>query len=280
MTTSRAPLRAELLDALRAPGGPYARIDAVEEAGSTNVDLAADSTAGDLSVLIATHQNQGKGRLGRGWAAPPRSSLAVSIKFAPEALPDEAYGWLSMLCARSLVAALEGRGVQAALKWPNDVLIASAEGGQWRKVAGLLAQLVPSAAADGRPAVVVGAGINVNVTADELPVPTATSLTAAGYEATLDDVAHGYLTAVASDYRALVAAGSVERAGLRERVAGRMATIGAVVRAELPGGEQLEATATGLAADGGLEVRTAEGARRTLHAADVVHLRRSDGGYA
>ncbi|MBG6083917.1 biotin--[acetyl-CoA-carboxylase] ligase [Zhihengliuella flava] len=276
----RAALDSAAFDALRAPAGPYSRIDVVEETGSTNADLVADSTAGDRSALIATHQSQGKGRLGRGWSAPARSSLAVSIKFAPERFEDGAYGWLSMLCALSLVSALEARGVNAAVKWPNDVLIASPDGGPWRKVAGLLAQLVPPVAADQRTAVVVGAGINVNVSAQELPVPTATSLTAAGYAASLDAVACDYLAAVDREYSRLLAAGTVERSGLRDRVAARMATIGVDIKAELPGGEALEATATGLALDGGLDVRTVAGERRVLHAADVVHVRRSQGGYA
>ncbi|GHD08078.1 biotin--[acetyl-CoA-carboxylase] ligase [Zhihengliuella salsuginis] len=281
---ARPPLGPGRLDALRAPAGPYAEITVVEETGSTNVDLAAAAgSAGDLTVLATDYQNAGKGRLGRGWSAPPRSSLAVSVLFKPDRLPAEAYGWLSMLCARSLVEALESHGVRAGIKWPNDVLIAPLEPGAdgWRKLSGLLAQLVPGT--DGRPpAVVVGAGININLTAGELPVATATSLALSGYDVGSTEILSTYLERVAARYRELTSSGGDARAlgELRGLVAERMATIGAVVRAELPDGQQLEGTATSLEADGGLTLTGADGERHTVHAADVVHLRRADGGYA
>ncbi|RZU62024.1 biotin--[acetyl-CoA-carboxylase] ligase [Zhihengliuella halotolerans] len=281
---ARPPLEAGRLDALRSPAGPYAAITVVEETGSTNADLAVVANASaDLTVLATSHQSAGKGRLGRGWTAPPRSSLAVSILFKPDRLPAEAYGWLSMLCARALVEALEARGVRAAVKWPNDVLVAprDRDDGRWRKVAGILAQLVPAAA--GRvPAVIVGTGINIDLTNEELPVPTATSLAHSGYDVGGTDILTGYLERVAARYGRLVAGGGDARAlgELRGLVAESMATLGAVVRAELPDGRTLEGTATALEADGGLTLTGAGGEGHTVHAADVVHLRRADGGYA
>lgn len=280
----RPPLEVAGLDALRAPAGPYAAITVVEETGSTNADLAAQAqSSADLTVLASGHQSAGRGRLGRGWSAPPRSSLAVSILFKPARLPAEAYGWLSMLCARALVEALEARGVRAAVKWPNDVLIAPGAPGAdgWRKAAGILSQLVPGAAG-GPPAVVVGAGINIDLTAEELPVPTATSLAHSGYDVGAADILAGYLERVSARYARLAGAGGDARAlgELRGLVAESMATLGAVVRAELPDGRVIEGTATALEADGGLTLTDAAGGRHTVHAADVVHLRRADGGYA
>jgi BirA family biotin operon repressor/biotin-[acetyl-CoA-carboxylase] ligase len=63
-------------------------------------------------------------------------------------------------------------------------------------------------------------------------------------------------------------------------VAERMATLGARVRAELPGGEFLDGTAAELAPDGALVVRDAAGELHRILAGDVVHLRRADGRYA
>lgn len=285
----RAPLDATTLRRDLVDTGVLHRLDVVDSTGSTNTDLAAAFTAEpvawpEISVHATDFQSAGRGRLERTWQAPPRSSLAVSILFRPApggaTAPEDAYGWLSMLCATALATALrETAGVQAELKWPNDVIVSG------RKVAGVLAQLVP--APDGPPAVVVGAGVNVTLGRDELPVPTATSLLLE--EATTLDTTvllTGYLRQAASLYTGFLRTGG--RAGepigggpsLRERVSGTMSTIGAPVRAELPGGATLEGTAVGLEPDGALAVLAADGTTNVVHAGDVVHLRRTDGRYA
>lgn len=280
----RQPLNGAALRAtLAQPAGPYARLETVESTGSTNADVAEAAAAHpgdwpDLSVLATDFQSAGKGRLERVWQAPPRSSLAASILFRPGSaaggpLPAGAYGWLSMLCALALAEAIEeATGLDARIKWPNDVLV----GG--RKVAGLLAQLVPA----GRvPAVVVGSGVNVGLTEAELPVPTATSLLLEGAP-TIDNtvVLGAYLRRVAVLYGDFVAAEGDAAAGLRVGVSARMATLGARIRADLPGGATLEGTAVGLEADGALRVRSGDGTETVLRAGDVVHVRRADGGYA
>lgn len=293
----RAPLDATgLTRRLVDDSGAIARLDVVESTGSTNTDLAAAFAADpgnwpDLSVLATDFQSAGKGRLERSWQAPPRSSLAVSILFRPSiggsAPPQGAYPWLSMLCALALAESLEtAAGVDARLKWPNDVVV------DGRKVSGVLARFVPAGALPGAlPGVVVGAGVNVSLTAGELPVPTATSLLLAGARTTDTTVLlEAYLRAAAGLYRGFLADGADADGGeadgggrrdsLRARVAARMATLGASVRAELPGGSTLEGTAVGLDAHGGLQVRTADGGVATVTAGDVVHVRRTDGRYA
>lgn len=285
----RAPLDAGALRRELVGRGVIARLDVVESTGSTNTDLAAafaaDPTARpEISVLATDFQSAGRGRLERTWQAPPYSSLAVSILFRPAppgaAVPQDAYAWLSMLCATALAAALrETCGIDADLKWPNDVVV----GG--RKVAGVLAQLVPDPA--GPPAVVVGTGVNVTLGRDELPVPTATSLLLEG-ATTVDTTVllTAYVRQAAHLYRGFLRAGG--RAGepidggasLRERVSAAMATLGAPVRAELPGGATVEGTAVGLEPDGALSVRTPAGTTTVVRAGDVVHLRRTDGRYA
>lgn len=285
----RTPLDATALRRDLVEPGTIRRLDVVESTGSTNTDLAAAFTADprdwpEISVLATDFQSAGRGRLERTWQAPPRSSLAVSILLRPAPggapAPEDAYGWLSMLCATALAAALrETAGVPAELKWPNDVIVAG------RKVAGVLAQLVP--APGGPPAVVVGAGVNVTLGRDELPVPTATSLVLE--DATTVDTTvllTAYLRETASLYAGFLRAGGRAGAaidggaGLRERVAATMATLGAPVRAELPGGNTLEGTAVGLEPDGALSVRSSDGTTTAVRAGDVVHLRRTDGRYA
>ena len=129
----------------------------VEECTSTQRLLDPDETEG---ATVATDlQTHGRGRLGRTWAAPSGRALLFSVLLHPRP-PMVLWPELSLVAGDSVAAALrEEAGVAAELSHPNDVLI----GG--RKVAGIL----PEATA-GR--VVLGIGVNVNQTAEELPVDT------------------------------------------------------------------------------------------------------------
>jgi BirA family biotin operon repressor/biotin-[acetyl-CoA-carboxylase] ligase len=158
-------------------------------------------------------------------------------------------------------------GVEARLKWPNDLLAAGA------KLAGILAE-----ASGG--AVVVGIGLNVSTEPPELPQPRpgalpATSLAAAGATA-LDrgDILLALLAGFERRYRAWQqAGGDPDRSGLREEYVRWSATIGRTVRAELPGGQALSGSAAGVDSDGRLLVRLSPGSEVAVAAGDVVHLR-------
>ena len=112
------------------------------------------------AVAATDHQTGGRGRLGRTWEEPPGSSVLVSVLLRPPAgrrLPE-----LSLVAALAVAEAVEVAVVLAAqVKWPNDVML------NRRKVAGILSEL-----SDGT--VVVGIGINVNQTRDELPLDAPT----------------------------------------------------------------------------------------------------------
>jgi BirA family biotin operon repressor/biotin-[acetyl-CoA-carboxylase] ligase len=126
--------------------------------------LAPDAPEGALAVT--DHQTAGRGRLGREWVAPAGTSVLCSVVLRPPVesarLPE-----LSVVAGRACAEAIrEIARVEPTVKLPNDVLV----GG--RKVAGILAE-----ASDGR--VVLGIGINVHQTADQLPAntdPPATAL--------------------------------------------------------------------------------------------------------
>lgn len=271
--------------ALCAPRGPYARFELVQETGSTNTDLAGYATRGaaqwpDLSVLTAEAQTAGRGRLDRLWLAPERSSIIVSILLRPvnaagRPLPTRSYSWLSLLAALSLVQAIrEQAQVPASIKWPNDVQV------DGLKLAGILAQVVGSP--DGTPpAVVVGTGVNVCLTADELPVSGATSLLLE-YAATTDRniLLKAYLRTFSAHYRSLCGvdgnAGAPwpDGTSLAAKISEAMGTIGRQVRAELPGGGQICGYAAGLDPDGALQIRDEKNVLHTVSAGDVVHLRR------
>ncbi|MFD6691149.1 biotin--[acetyl-CoA-carboxylase] ligase, partial [Streptomyces bacillaris] len=106
----RPPLGAAALrSALIRPGGPWTRLRVVEVTGSTNADLAAAAKAGDAApgeILIAEEQTSGRGRLGRGWSAPPRSGLFFSVLLAPEPeVPTERLPWLPLLAGVAAASA-------------------------------------------------------------------------------------------------------------------------------------------------------------------------------
>ena len=276
---TRPPLRAEALRrALLTEETPWRELEVVAETGSTNADLAArarDGAAAGL-VLLAEHQTAGRGRLGRAWEEPPQTSVIASVLLRPSA-PPARWGWLPLLAGLAVVDVLTRQcGLPARLKWPNDVLVP--EHGDWRsdeprKVCGILAEVVATGAG---PAVVLGAGINVGQSAEELPVPGATSLRLAGSAVTERDiVVRAYLRALGRRYGDWEAAGGDPRVGgtgpaYREACA----TIGEPVRVELPTGV-LTGLAEGVDDDGRLLVRDDAGTTHPLAAGDVVHARLS-----
>jgi BirA family transcriptional regulator, biotin operon repressor / biotin---[acetyl-CoA-carboxylase] ligase len=139
-------------------GRPYLY---VERCSSTQRLLPGDAPEG--AVAAAEEQTEGRGRLGRRWLSPPRASVLLSLVVRPR-LPAARWPELSLVAGRACADALTSvTGLAPAIKEPNDVLIAG------RKVAGILAE-----ASEGR--VVLGVGINVNVPAEQLPEPSATSL--------------------------------------------------------------------------------------------------------
>jgi BirA family biotin operon repressor/biotin-[acetyl-CoA-carboxylase] ligase len=249
------------------------RLVVVERTGSTNrdlVELASADPSGwpHLSVLLTDEQTAGKGRLDRSWQAAPGTSLAVSVLLRPDQLPGTlpvgAFGWLPLLAGVAMKRAVAGQGIaEAELKWPNDVLIAG------RKVCGILAELLPDASG-----VVVGSGVNLTMTAEQLPVPTATSLALAGVAAPdADALLADYLTSLSTlVYELANAGGDADAAGIRALVEKECATIGRDVRIELPDGTVRETRATGLDEDGRLVVIT-DGGTASVAAGDVTHLR-------
>jgi BirA family biotin operon repressor/biotin-[acetyl-CoA-carboxylase] ligase len=270
-------------DKLTVPG--FVRVEVVETSPSTNAELVAavrsDPAAWPApSALVAEHQTAGRGRAGRAWETPARAGLTVSVVLRPQ-VPAGTLGWLPLLAGLAVVRAVSDGGVTAAVKWPNDVLLPADDTvaglGRYRKVAGILAEVVPAEAGSGEPpAVVLGIGLNVSQTVAELPVPTATSLALAGHpRPDRTDV----LVRMLGEVHAVVrrwerAGGDAAAAGLLDEYAAVSATLGTRVRAELAGGAGvLEGEAVGLDESGALVVRPDSGEERAVTAGDVWHLR-------
>ena len=240
---------------LEAPTGTrFGPVAHVSETGSTNADLAARvADAPDGLVRITDHQTAGRGRLDRRWDAPPGTNLLVSVLVRPRWTADR-HPLVTTALAVATVDTLVGLGLNAAIKWPTDVVLFG--GLAPGKVAGILAELV----AGPPPAVVVGLGLNVGwpLPDDDAP-PGATSLTAAGTAATQGDL----LIAVLAEFEA--------RLSDLEAPRHRSATVGSEVRVEASDGP-LVGTAVGLDLDGSLLVDAGDGPV-TIRAGDVVHLR-------
>lgn len=230
----------------------------LDSSASTNADLASAARDGASAgaVLATENQSAGRGRLDRRWEAPVGSGIAVSVLLRPDVLPPSRWGWISLATGVALVDAVNGFGLQAALKWPNDVEV------DGRKIAGILVERVETN--DG-PAAIVGFGLNTAMTSDQLPVPTATSLHLHGVDVSKEDALAAALRALAS----VLPLVSDDANALRDRYRGACSTIGATVRVELPGDEMLDGLATDVDEQGRLVV---DG--RAISAGDVVHVRR------
>ncbi len=242
-------------------------VEVVEEVGSTNA-LVADrgrEGAGQGLVVVAEHQNSGRGRLDRSWEAPARSALTFSVLLRPTA-PTRSWPWLPLLAGYAVAKALRGAGFEASVKWPNDVLLAD------RKVAGILVERIETSSG---PAAVVGVGLNVGMTAEELPVAEATSLylgSADGVAPDRTDLLVALLQTLSEAYTAWEEGGDLAGIRLAESYVAACATVGRQVRVDLPAGEVLTGTATGVDPSGRLLVET-DGVRTAVNAGDVVHVR-------
>jgi len=241
--------------------------------GSTNADLlAAAPDLPHLAVIATDTQTAGRGRLDRVWTAPSGTSLAISVLLRPllptgGLLPPERWGWIALMTglAMSETVADIAPGIRPDVKWPNDLLV----GG--RKLCGILAEIAPDSS------IVVGVGINTAMTAEQLPVETATSLAVEGAlvdDDLLDRLLAGFLLRLDARLTALLGAdGDADASGLRAAVEAACVTLGREVRVELPGTEPLRGRATGIDEGGRILVSQADGRVVAVSAGDVVHLR-------
>src|SRR5271163_630004 len=264
----RAPLDAAALrDGLVGPGMPWRQLDVVDETGSTNADLIAWAQGGadiDGSVLLAEYQNAGRGRHGRQWFAPPRAQIALSVGVGGSAVPRSGWGWLPLATGVAVADALTAVcGVEAGLKWPNDVLV---DGG---KLAGILAEVaVPTSV------IVLGLGLNVTLTAEEAPDPVATSLLMLGSSATdRNTLARCILRELALRIDAWRTAGGADPALVADYQRYSV-TLGSRVRASMPGDREVVGVARAVDETGRLCIDTG-GQTVTISAGDITHLRPS-----
>jgi BirA family biotin operon repressor/biotin-[acetyl-CoA-carboxylase] ligase len=261
----RPPLdAAALTSAIVGEGSLWRSVQVLETVGSTNAVLGAEAAedAPEGTVLVAEHQEAGRGRLARTWVSPPRAGLTVSVLLRPD-VPASRRSWLPLLTGVALAGALrEVTGVRTSLKWPNDLL--APYGG---KLAGVLAE------ASGN-AVVIGVGLNVTTSAAELPEGGTSLLLAGARRPDRSALLVAYLSALADRYQGWTRMlGDPIGSGLARDYLAWSATVGTTVAVTLPDGAVVQGVAEAVDWDGRLVVATDAG-RVELASGDVRHVRR------
>ena len=265
----------------------FTTIDYVEKTGSTNTDLMQATNVADGTVLLADEQLSGKGRLGRSWTAPAGSQVIFSVLLLPESL--EHLGTLPLAAGLAVTDSIE----DTVLKWPNDVHI------DGNKLCGILAEAGPvgqafkaapkteltkvevgkaevnkaevnkaelnKAVGGAAPSarVVVGMGINVTLTREDLPIEKATSLELEGRDTDRTELA---ITVLKNLRRRIVQWENQDPQLLRDYRA-VCSSLGQEVRLETPSGD-----VTGHVDDIGEDGRIMV-AGEYYSAGDVTHLR-------
>jgi len=247
---------------LARPGAKIAHAVIVKDkTGSTNDDARELALRGAAAgtVVIAEEQGKGRGRLGREWHSPAGVNLMFSVILRPS-LPAEKVGLVTIAAGVAMARAVRGLcGLDARIKWPNDVRVSG------KKLAGILAE-----AGGGTAYVVLGVGLNVNLDAAALPEELkkiATSLLAeTGREWRRADVFRRAM----EELEAAMAALESDAGAILSEWRDLAEVMGKRVRVETPGGV-FTGTAAGIRESGALVIKDdASGREREIVAGDVA----------
>lgn len=238
--------------------------EVVERVGST-MDLARERFAGhapDGYVVLAEHQEGGRGREG-GWECPPGRGVLLSVVLR-RGLPSAEQHLVAIMGAVAAAEAVGRFGVPARIKWPNDVVVASRGAGELRvrKLGGVLVE--PVRRGDAAPAHILGLGLNVNQTADELPAGAPVEATSMcrerGRQFDRNALCRALLDELSGWYRRLAM-------GQKEHILARWRTLscllGQGVRAQL-GDQVVSGTVVGIRSTGELILEDAAGGQTFL----------------
>ncbi|MCW8893066.1 MAG: biotin--[acetyl-CoA-carboxylase] ligase [Deltaproteobacteria bacterium] len=237
-----------------------------EEIDSTNVEIRkmAEQGAAEGTVVIADRQSAGRGRLGRRWESPSAVNLYCSILLQPQ-IPVHQAPQLTFLSAVAVAETLnQVCQLSATVKWPNDVLVGGA------KIAGLLNEM--NAETERIHFVILGVGINLNMTAEQFPdalkYPTTSAFLETGRPVDRGSFLCTFLQLLDQYYLEFQAQGF---APIRRRWEGLCTMMNSAVSVEQPSGA-IQGTVVGLDQDGALRVRCANGQIERILAGDVRPL--------
>ncbi|HXF58103.1 MAG TPA: biotin--[acetyl-CoA-carboxylase] ligase [Actinomycetota bacterium] len=233
--------------------------------GSTNADLLrlAAQGAPEWTVVVAGHQEAGRGRLGRSWFSTEGASLLVSVLLRPSLAPEDA-PLLTLLGGLAAAEACRAAcGVDARCKWPNDLVVRE------RKLGGVLVEA--GVRGGSVQHVVVGLGVNVAQRPDDFPRdlrPLATSVAMEGGRADPVSLLRAFLAELGARYRA---DGANLRAEVLPAYRAVCATVDREVRALTTSGGTVEGRAVGVGDQGELLVATAAGVA-AVRFGEVAHV--------
>lgn len=143
--------------------------DAIDSTNTYALELGRQGAA-QGTVVAASFQSQGRGRLGKSWQSPPGRGLYFSIILRPE-LENKDLAKVTLAAGLAVCEALDAvAGTNARMKWPNDILLSG------KKTAGLLAESVQMPAGQ-KNLVVLGIGVNVATRRNDFPAALQESAT-------------------------------------------------------------------------------------------------------
>lgn len=238
-----------------------------EETASTNDVARALAEAGHPHgvTVVADHQTAGRGRRGAEWFSPPRKNLLLSVVLRPSS-PAREWPRLTHIAALAVCEGIESvlPSLRPQVKWPNDIFLSG------RKTAGLL--LESAFPAQAPPFAVLGLGLNVNLSARDLPPELRETTTSVAIEAGQPTVAREPLAAaILRALSRLLAKPSGAFPELLDDLRHRSLLLGRPVRAGVAGRE-LTGLADDLGPAGELILRQADGTKQALNAVDYVRL--------
>lgn len=213
------------------------------------------------TLVLAEAQTKGRGRLGRSWLSPKYKGIYLSLVLRPKILPHQA-AILTLLSAVSICEAIkEITGLDARIKWPNDILV------QHKKLGGILTEL--NAEMDEVRFLVIGMGLNVNNDKKTLPL-NATSLKSELKEGVNRiELLQEILRRIEANYLLFQEKGSQPVA---EKWRDYNVTLGRRIKVFFQR-EHIEGEAADLDSDGALLLRQDSGLTQRITAGDVVHCR-------
>ncbi|UCD35506.1 MAG: biotin--[acetyl-CoA-carboxylase] ligase [Nitrospiraceae bacterium] len=216
-------------------------------------------------VVVADSQTSGRGRLGRVWISPPGVNLYFTILLNPP-LPVQEASALSLAAPVAAASAIRDfAGLEATIKWPNDILLSG------KKAGGILIEAKPREG--GRSLFAVGMGINVNMRPGELPPEIAGLATSLMAEkgAALDrrGLLGALLASMEKTYKFLLQG---NKRGLITEWIRLNSTLGrrVIVR---DGKRTISGTAEGITGQGELSLRISSGEIETIRTGDVTILK-------
>ena len=228
------------------------------EASSTNaVALSSIGQRKSGSIILAETQKEGRGRLSRGWASPP-GGIWMSLVLRPYIPLSRVYR-INMAASVSICRAVCQLGLEAGIKWPNDILIRE------QKLCGILMEL--GAQVDRLDYAVVGVGLNANNDTAAFPSQWRSTSLAARLGKSIDRCA--LIAAILNEMEQ--ALDDIESHELYEEWRSRSLTLGKRVRISSPEGD-LMGQVLDLDQDGALILEQGGDKRRIL-AGDCIHLR-------